>query len=101
MGRDLGPQVRESLCCLGPSYIKLGQALASRPDLVGADMASELTEMQDSLPAFDSSEAFEVMRQEWAGHQDRKEAWNDLVEAVFSCSFSSISMVFFMVSGRF
>ena len=35
---------------IGPAAIKLGQALATRPDLVGADAARDLTRLQDSLP---------------------------------------------------
>jgi ubiquinone biosynthesis protein len=35
---------------IGPAAIKLGQALATRPDLVGPEAARELTQLQDSLP---------------------------------------------------
>ena len=37
---------------LGPSYIKLGQFLATRPDVVGARMASDLSALQDNVPAY-------------------------------------------------
>jgi len=37
---------------LGPSYVKLGQFLATRPDIVGPAVAAELTPLQDRLPAF-------------------------------------------------
>ncbi|CAK9029502.1 unnamed protein product [Durusdinium trenchii] len=66
----LAPEVRRSLCQLGPSYIKLGQALASRPDLVGGELAEELVQLQDSLPAFDTKDALEVIKQEFQGAQD-------------------------------
>ncbi len=41
-----------ALAALGPSYIKLGQFLATRPDLIGARQAQELARLQDRLPPF-------------------------------------------------
>jgi len=40
---------------LGPSYIKLGQFLATRPDIVGAVAARELEKLQDRVPPFDQA----------------------------------------------
>jgi len=37
---------------LGPSYVKLGQFLATRPDIVGKQLASDLTALQDRMPPF-------------------------------------------------
>jgi ubiquinone biosynthesis protein len=42
---------------LGPSYIKLGQFLATRPDIVGRERAAELRLLQDKLPPFSMEEA--------------------------------------------
>ncbi|MBS0123672.1 2-polyprenylphenol 6-hydroxylase [Thetidibacter halocola] len=47
----LPPAVR-ALQALGPAYIKFGQILSTRPDLVGDDMARELRVLQDKLPPF-------------------------------------------------
>jgi ubiquinone biosynthesis protein len=38
---------------LGPTFIKLGQMMSTRPDLVGQDMADEFTKLQDDTPPFD------------------------------------------------
>ena len=38
---------------LGPTFIKLGQFLGTRPDIVGKDLAKELQSLQDDLPPFD------------------------------------------------
>ncbi len=38
---------------LGPTYVKLGQTLATRPDIVGADVAAELAVLQDAMEPFD------------------------------------------------
>jgi len=57
-------ELREMLVDLGPCYIKVGQALANRPDIVRDDYMSELTELQDSVPAFPTSEAMDILRQD-------------------------------------
>jgi ubiquinone biosynthesis protein len=41
-----------ALTRLGPSYVKLGQFLATRPDVVGTDIASDLAKLQDSMATF-------------------------------------------------
>jgi ubiquinone biosynthesis protein len=50
-------QLTTALSKLGPSYIKLGQFLATRPDMIGAKRAFELKALQDKLPPFSQSEA--------------------------------------------
>jgi len=46
-----------ALTRLGPSYVKLGQFLATRPDVVGAALAADLERLQDQMPPFPQSEA--------------------------------------------
>ncbi len=46
-----------ALTRLGPSYVKLGQFLATRPDVVGATLAADLERLQDQMPPFPQSEA--------------------------------------------
>ncbi|MBO22813.1 MAG: 2-polyprenylphenol 6-hydroxylase [Rhodospirillaceae bacterium] len=57
--RDLRPGERlaHALRDLGPSFIKFGQMLSTRPDLVGESIANDLSSLQDSLPPFTSAEA--------------------------------------------
>jgi predicted unusual protein kinase regulating ubiquinone biosynthesis (AarF/ABC1/UbiB family) len=45
-------QLRQVLTDLGPTFIKVGQALSTRPDLVRKDFLEELTKLQDQLPPF-------------------------------------------------
>ena len=45
-------RLSDALNKLGPSYVKLGQFLATRADVVGKDAARELSALQDRLPAF-------------------------------------------------
>ena len=54
---DAGAQLSSAFQKLGPSYIKMGQFLATRADVVGPEIAAELSKLQDSLPPFDHDEA--------------------------------------------
>ena len=56
-------QLRDVLTRLGPSFIKAGQILANRPDIVRADYMEELCVLQDDVPAFPDAEAFGIMRE--------------------------------------
>ncbi len=52
-----GQRLAAALQSLGPSFIKLGQALSVRADLVGAEIAADLGELRDRLPPFPAAEA--------------------------------------------
>ncbi len=54
-------QLREILTQLGPTYIKVGQALSTRPDLIKKDFLEELIKLQDQLPAFDNDLAMQIV----------------------------------------
>ncbi|BAZ38170.1 hypothetical protein NIES4101_41060 [Calothrix sp. NIES-4101] len=54
-------QLRQMLTNLGPTYIKVGQALSTRPDLIRKDFLEELIKLQDQLPAFDSAIAYHLI----------------------------------------
>lgn len=46
------PPLTRALTALGPAYIKFGQILSTRPDIVGLDLANQLRYLQDQLPPF-------------------------------------------------
>ena len=50
---------------LGPTYIKLGQVLSTRPDLMPVDFANELAKLQDEVPPFAFSEVKEAVESEF------------------------------------
>jgi ubiquinone biosynthesis protein len=52
-----GHSIADALYALGPSFIKLGQFLATRPDLVGIERARDLAHLQDRLPPFSQAAA--------------------------------------------
>jgi aarF domain-containing kinase len=56
--------VREALVRLGPCFIKLGQALSVRPDLVGPDGMRELRGLCDAVPSFEGGVAWAVVEEE-------------------------------------
>jgi ubiquinone biosynthesis protein len=64
--RDLRPGQRlaAALQALGPTFIKLGQALSTRPDLVGDQVAGDLSDLQDNLPPFPAEEAKRIIEAE-------------------------------------
>jgi predicted unusual protein kinase regulating ubiquinone biosynthesis (AarF/ABC1/UbiB family) len=49
---------------LGPAFIKAGQALASRPDLLPPEYLDEMQKLQDRLPPFDNEDAYRIIEEE-------------------------------------
>ncbi|UWQ91243.1 2-polyprenylphenol 6-hydroxylase [Aliisedimentitalea scapharcae] len=60
---DMPPATR-ALTALGPAYIKFGQVLSTRPDVVGDDLAQQLRVLQDKLPPFSKAEAMAEVEKE-------------------------------------
>ena len=56
-------RLREALERLGPVFVKFGQVLSTRRDLLPADYADELAKLQDQVPPFDSATAVELIEQ--------------------------------------
>ena len=56
-GQPRGVRLRLALEELGPIFVKFGQALSTRPDLLPADIATELAKLQDQVPPFAGAEA--------------------------------------------
>jgi ubiquinone biosynthesis protein len=57
LGEPKEKRISNALAALGPSYIKLGQFLATRGDLIGPELARDLSHLQDKLPPFPMAEA--------------------------------------------
>lgn len=60
-GLSQAERLTTALNRLGPSYIKMGQFLATRPDIVGADMAAGLGRLRDEVPPFGDGKARAVI----------------------------------------
>ncbi len=57
-------RLREALEELGPIFVKFGQVLSTRPDLLPDDIAVELVRLQDKVPPFSGDEAIEIVEKE-------------------------------------
>ncbi|MEW6166429.1 MAG: ubiquinone biosynthesis regulatory protein kinase UbiB [Pseudomonadota bacterium] len=62
--RPRGERLRLALETLGPVFIKFGQALSTRPDIVPPDIAEELAKLQDRVPPFPGEQARDIVEQE-------------------------------------
>lgn len=56
-GRPRAVRIREALQDLGPIYVKFGQSVSTRQDLLPADIGAELAKLQDQVPPFPAAEA--------------------------------------------
>ena len=62
--RRRGERITAALTDLGPAFVKLGQALSVRPDIVGDALAEDLRSLQDQLPPFDGHLARQAVEAE-------------------------------------
>ncbi len=65
------PPVTRALTALGPAYIKFGQILSTRPDVVGQDLANQLRVLQDKLPPFATEKAKSMVEEELGAPVDQ------------------------------
>ena len=65
-----GQRLREALESLGPVFIKFGQLLSTRRDLLPDDIADELAKLQDQVPAFPVEDAIAIIEKELEGPVD-------------------------------
>jgi len=64
-GRRKGQRLAAALERLGPAFIKLGQALSTRSDLIGDEMAADLSDLRDNLPPFPTAIARATIEEEF------------------------------------
>lgn len=83
-----GERLAAALANLGPSYIKLGQFLATRPDVIGTDLAADLTSLQDKLPPFPTEEARRIIAEDLGKPVD--ELYDSFSEAIAAASIAQV-----------
>ena len=83
-----GEKLCDALQGMGTTFIKLGQFLATRPDIIGEEMANDLEKLQDKLPAFDLIEAKKILRKE-IGEEQFKNIY-DLKEPIAAASIAQV-----------
>ena len=69
-GLPRGVRLREALEELGPVFVKFGQMLSTRPDLLPEDIAEELARLQDNVPPFSGDESVRLIEQALGGKLD-------------------------------
>jgi len=72
--QPIGVRIREALVELGPIFVKFGQALSTRRDLLPKDIAAELAKLQDRVPPFPAAET----------HRQLAAAYRQPLEAMFA-----------------
>ncbi|GAM97499.1 ubiquinone biosynthesis monooxygenase UbiB [alpha proteobacterium U9-1i] len=63
-GRSVGERLAKALERLGPAYVKVGQFLATRPDMIGVTVAQEMGRLKDRLPPFSRTAALDTINSE-------------------------------------
>ena len=64
LDKSEGQRLSDSLESMGTTFIKLGQFLATRPDIIGEDLSKQLENLQDKLPPFSLIEAKEIIKKD-------------------------------------
>ncbi|KAK7379773.1 hypothetical protein VNO78_34292 [Psophocarpus tetragonolobus] len=62
---NFGMVLKETLLNLGPTFIKVGQSLSTRPDIIGVEMSKALSELHDQIPPFPRTVAMKIMEEEF------------------------------------
>jgi len=82
------PPATRALTALGPAYIKFGQVLSTRPDVVGEDMAQQLRVLQDQLPPFSRDEAMAEVERELG--RPLAEVFSEFSEPIAAASIAQV-----------
>ncbi|QDY70167.1 2-polyprenylphenol 6-hydroxylase [Qingshengfaniella alkalisoli] len=82
------PPVTRALTALGPAYIKFGQILSTRPDVVGPDLATQLQVLQDKLPPFSTDAAKASFERETGATTDQ--TFSTFSDAVAAASIAQV-----------
>jgi len=82
------PPVTRALTALGPAYIKFGQIMSTRPDVVGDELAEQLKVLQDKLPPFSTAEAKRAVLAELGIPAD--ELFSEFSDAVAAASIAQV-----------
>tara|TARA_Y100000591_G_C21838629_1_gene704207 strand:+ start:566 stop:2131 length:1566 start_codon:yes stop_codon:yes gene_type:complete len=92
----------EKLCIalqgMGTTFIKLGQFLATRPDIIGEELAKNLEKLQDKVPAFDLYDAKKIIKKE-IGENYFKDI-SDISEPIAAASIAQVHIAKIKVENK-
>jgi ubiquinone biosynthesis protein len=97
-GDETLPPLTRALTALGPAYIKFGQTLATRPDVVGYELAGELRYLQDKLPPFPKAVALQVMADELEAPVES--VFSEVSEPVAAASIAQVHSAVLASTGK-
>ena len=83
-----GEKLSKSIQSMGTTFIKLGQFLATRPDIIGDELSIQLEDLQDKLPPFSLSEAKEIIKKDLG-----EETFNSIIDFNEPVAAASIAQV--------
>ncbi len=86
-GKSVGARLAKALERLGPAYVKLGQFLATRPDMIGVTAAQDLARLKDRLPPFSRTIALDTINSELGGTE---ELFAGISEATAAASIAQV-----------
>ncbi len=84
-----GERLATALEKLGPAYIKLGQFLATRPDVFGVETTTDLSRLKDRLPPFSMAEARKALVDEF-GAEEAAELFPELSDPIAAASLAQV-----------
>ena len=86
--KDQGEKLSSSLESMGTTFIKLGQFLATRPDIIGEELSKKLESLQDKLPPFPLHQAKEIIRNDLGN-----DVYNSIIDFSEPVAAASIAQV--------
>ena len=86
--KDEGERLSNSLESMGTTFIKLGQFLATRPDIIGEELSKKLETLQDKLPPFSQLDAKEIIKKDLG-----KDSYNSIINLSEPVAAASIAQV--------
>lgn len=92
------PPATRALTALGPAYIKFGQILSTRPDIVGDELAEQLKDLQDRLPPFPTDVAKAMVEAELERPADA--IFTEFSDAVAAASIAQVHRATVIETGQ-
>ena len=93
-----GEKLCNALQDMGTTFIKLGQFLATRPDIIGEDVSKELEKLQDKLPPFDLAIAKSILKKELG--KENFEQITNISEPVAAASVAQVHFANIEILGQ-
>ena len=83
-----GVRIAQALNKLGPSFIKLGQLISTRPDIIGKVIAEDMALLRDSLPPFSKEVAIKIVEEEF--QKDINEIYKNFSDPIAAASIAQV-----------